>query len=415
MKALLPLLLALGLAAPVPAVPAPAKPAAATPERIVSMRVRTLDRARYQELRDEWRAYTKAHPRDPLGWSQLARAANYSGAPCDECAGYARKAVQIAPNDPEALIVLARFDWSVYCGAGPDDPREAIGLLERALKLDPRMDEPRYYLWFMRLAQGRRDLADEQLRVLIDSGRMPEPLVDFGHNLLAGLEPNAILITNGDNDTYPTLALQAARHLRPDVTVINQSCANLPWYRRQIREGTPGAPIPLLENMKEGLQAPAAVKGLAEALAKDGWKRPLYIAVTVPNCKDLVPNTLSLEGLVYRVRPETGGGIVTDRARLERNLDHVYRLQSATSVAMDWDEWSSLAILASNYSAAWYQLAHQAKKDGDLDAARASMGSALEILSFHRSLKQGPELLEAWAKVDPDAPQLPTWRAMFKP
>lgn len=412
------LLLALATALPAfpPATAAvPTDPVASTPERVVSMRMRNLPPERYRELRDQWRAYTAAHPRDPLGWSQSARAAHYAGTPCGECVEYARKAVRLAPGDPEALATLGRLQWDTYCPGQPKDPGGAIALLERALRLDPRLDDPRYILWFMRMSQGRRDLAEEQLRILLDTRRIPEPLVDFGYNLLAGLEPDAILITNGDNDTYPLLALQAARGLRTDVTVVNLNCSELLWYRRQLRESTPGAPVPLLEGAREGRLASAVVKGLVEELAKSGWKRPLYLAVTVPCEPEMIPNTRSLEGLVYRVRPETGGGLTVDRALIERNLDRVYRLQSATSVAVDWNEWSALRQLSANYTATGWQLANRLLKDGETTAARERLVTALTLLEFHRLRKEGAGLVDAWSALDPGWPGLAHWRRTFQP
>ena len=384
------------------------------PEPIVSMRQRMLTPERYQELRQAWKAYTVAHPNDAVGWTQLARASRYSGVDCDEYVRYAEKAVRLAPDDAEACATLGEYRWRMRCPSQPADPAESARLLERALELDPRLDVPHYSLWVIRLSQGRRAEADAHLSALLDGGRMPEPLVDLGYNLLVGLEPDAILITNGDNDTYPPLALQAARHLRADVAVVNLSLLNLAWYRRQLREGPLAVPVPALDAPDDGMQSPAAVKGLVQELAQAGWKRPLYVAVTVPQVASLIPNRLSLEGVVYRVLPATGGDPQVDRVRLQGNLERVYRLQSATSVAIDWEAWSSLRQLVLNYTAAGWQLARQMLSDGDVEAARARMAAALAVPEFHHQTREAAGFVQAWANLDPEAPGLAHWRQVFK-
>jgi tetratricopeptide (TPR) repeat protein len=389
-----------------------------TPERIVSMRNRFLRPERYAELRQEWKAYTETHPNDPLGWSQLAKAARYAGAPCEEYIKYAEKAVRLAPNNAEACATLGSYRWCIYCASEPQDPREAIRLLERALQLDPSLDDPHYTLWVMRLSQGQRAEADAHLRTLLDRGRMPEPLVDFGHNLLVGLEPNAILLTNGDNDTYPLVALQTARKFRTDVAVVNLSLLNIEWYRRDLRNGRLAVPVPLLEKSTEGIKSwtPSrqAVKGLLESLQMDGWKRPLYAAATVGGVQELIPNRLSLEGVVYRVLPTSGGEPEIDTKSMARNLDKLYRLSSATSLALDWEAWSSLRPLMLNYCAAAIRLAPTLAQAGDLMGARAKMSWALDLSEFHHSdPKTMRELIGAWSQWDPRSPELARWKEKY--
>jgi tetratricopeptide (TPR) repeat protein len=209
--------------------------------------------------------------------------------------------------------------------------------------------------------------------------------------MLVGLEPNSILFTNGDNDTFPLWYIQEVEGYRTDVKVVNLSLLNTTWYIKQCRDNEPKVPITWKDDQIDRL-TPIYTEGkwmlirdiaVAHILRANNWRLPIYFAVTIPS-ETFAPyrELLEFEGLAYKLVRRKGQNMINK----EKVIESVERTFDYTSILTeDWKRDKSVYLpphtehLIQNYAAALFQLAAVQHGDSLFDDAVRSLEAAREI------------------------------------
>ena len=258
---------------------------------------------------------------------------------------------------------------------------------------------------------------------------------DYSYNMLVSCEPNAILFTNGDNDTFPLWYLQEVEHVRKDVRIVNLSLLNTDWYIKQLRDWEPRVPMRIsdfelkhvgVKRMQGTTYQLAVPKAYAQKEAErfkkefglndikipdkikfkvrpplrapDGtgyfrtqdwmilnilnankWRRPIYFAVTVPRSNMLgeLYDYFRTDGLVMKLVPFKNWEI--SPPELEKNLltKYKYRNLNNPSVYFNWN----IKSLLQNYRSAFLQLTDYFRKRKDYQKAEQVINFMNEKIS----------------------------------
>ena len=195
---------------------------------------------------------------------------------------------------------------------------------------------------------------------------------DFGANYLESMqrEGHPIILTDGDNDTFPLWYNQEVEGVRTDTRDCNMEYLQTDWYIDQMKRpayDSPALPISLQhKDYQEGQmeylpintdsltigagndKMVISLKGkhglyknelmVLEMLSHADWSRPVYLSISLgSDMLSFLREHLVLEGLAYRVSPTTDGQRV-DVERLYDNVMHRFRYGGLNTKGIYVDE-----------------------------------------------------------------------------
>jgi formylglycine-generating enzyme required for sulfatase activity len=96
-----------------------------------------------------------------------------------------------------------------------------FGHLEKAYALNPERAETfDDFITYYELNRNKEGVT-EFCNKMFESNDISANVYAWNYNMLVSTDEDAILITNGDNDTYPAMVLQQTKEVRKDVSLIN--------------------------------------------------------------------------------------------------------------------------------------------------------------------------------------------------
>lgn len=210
---------------------------------------------------------------------------------------------------------------------GGNDYETCLPYLKKATELGP--DRHELYSEIIVWAEVDRDLKkrNDYSDRYYHSEMASPGLMYYNYNTIIGLKPNAIILTTGDNDTYPIWMLQS-QGIRTDITLLNISLIHIDAYRDKIFKELGIAKWDMKDvgsdttNLQQKINERFHAK-IVSHIAHNSQKHPVYIALTAHErfIKPIEAN-LYLTGLAYEYSEKN----IDNIALLKKNIEHNFAL-----------------------------------------------------------------------------------------
>jgi len=255
------------------------------PARVVSIVLEDHDFSYYKSMAMQWKQLTDKDPADADAWYNYYCANRYAQMFYDE---YSRSKDPVFMDRKLIVEKASHFIPGTYeylfMQTSEQTPGELVRSesVQKAYALGPDRQEIFPLVMNYYELQGQQPGKKEIARKWFSSNAMSPALLNYNYNVLMSVDDEAVIFTQGDNDTYPLWVLQEAKGIKPKVKVVNLFLIeslkeyqemifkelNLPGYSKSTSAGQSGAGA--------GNPDPGLIRHIL-----DHCNRPVYFANTV--------------------------------------------------------------------------------------------------------------------------------------
>ena len=256
------------------------------------------------------------------------------------------------------------FNYTAYKNASIKN-KDAFQYLEKAYAVYP--DNVDLYDDFMAYYEMNNNKVERRQfsNKLYKSNTIAGYLMEYNYNVLMSLPQNAILFTNGFDDTYPIWVTQDVKKVRSDVTIINIDFLKDKQYRDDVFS-------------RNNLTYKKKLEGidLVEDVIRNNAKKNIYLGLTVS--KELIGKlhqNLYLVGVVFKYSTEPINNITLT----EQQWENKFLKKTIQETPSTFKQKQVLA----NYLPSFIILHNYYVEKGDLKKAKELKDLSLKIAAYN--------------------------------
>ncbi len=256
------------------------------------------------------------------------------------------------------------YNYNAYLNASVKNA-ESFKYLQKAYAIYPEnvdlYDDFMAYYEMTDNAMDRRVFSTK----LYKSNTISDYVMEYNYNVLMSLPNNAILFTNGYDDTYPVWVTQDVKKVRKDVTIINIGLLNDKVYRDNALK-------------QAGLKYKKKNQGadLIVDLMQSNPNADIYLAMTVDkNIIVKLYKKLYLTGLVFKYSEKPINNVIITKEKWENQ----FRKTSIEAVPSSFKQKQVLA----NYLLPLIYLHNYYVEYGEVDKAKSLQKTILKIAAYN--------------------------------
>jgi len=283
----------------------------------------------YQEQLGLWEKDVKENPKNSAAWLNV-----YTAARMIKISGGSKTqedldaiVEQVKKNVPDTF----EGNYIQYYNGSHDD--KLWKFLVKAYEIDPDRAETYDDMVTHYEIKGDKAKVKEFAEKWFASNEISSGIYAYNYNVLMSCEQNAILITVGDNDTYPAWILQNAKGIRTDISVLNASLLILDEYRTTKFKELGIAEFKPSNEARSGM---AMMQEICDHIRNHSTRPFYYAGTSSPELYSNVSSDVYSVGLAYKYSKENFDNIALIRKNYENLflLDHL-KIQMSNDISQE--------------------------------------------------------------------------------